>query len=138
MERMFYPGGFQGNGEIGATQELVDAFPMANGYPINDPANRGLYNPANPYAGRDPRFYSTIFYNNLQTKKNNTGAKMYIFENWSNGGKDAAGAKSTNSLTNYHIKKFVFMGLNWSDASISRTTSLQVFHPLGTYVPGIC
>jgi hypothetical protein len=120
MERMFYPGGFQGNGVIGATQELVNAFPMKNGYPIDDPANRGGYDPANPYKDRDPRFYSTIFYNTAQAKKNNTGALMYTFENWSNGGKDAAGVKSSNSLTNYHIKKMVFMGLNWSDASINR------------------
>jgi hypothetical protein len=120
MERMFYPGGFQGNGVIGATQELVDAFPMKNGYPIDDPANRGGYDPADPYKDRDPRFYSNIFYNNVQAKKNNTGVVMYTFENWANGGKDAAGVTSSNSLTNYHIKKMVFMGLNWSDASINR------------------
>jgi hypothetical protein len=120
MERMFYPGGFQGNGQLGATQELVNSFPMANGYPIDDPANRGGYNPTEPYAGRDPRFYSTIFYNTTQARKNNTGAVMYTFENWANGGKDAAGVVSTNSLTNYHIKKFVYMGLNWSDKSIVR------------------
>ncbi|MGQ9620006.1 MAG: RagB/SusD family nutrient uptake outer membrane protein [Bacteroidales bacterium] len=120
MERMFYPGGFQGNGVIGASQELVNSFPMANGYPIDDPSNRGGYDPTNPYANRDPRFYSVIFYNGAQAKRNNTGPVMYTFENWSNGGKDAAGLKPTNSLTNYHIKKFVFMGLNWSDASISR------------------
>ena len=40
---------------------------------------------------------------------------MYTFENWTNGGKDAAGITSTNSLTNYYIKKMVFMGLNWGD-----------------------
>ena len=33
MERAFYPSGFQGNGTMGATQELVDAFGMADGYP---------------------------------------------------------------------------------------------------------
>jgi hypothetical protein len=115
---MFYPGGFQGNGVIGASQELVDAFPMANGRPITDPLSG--YDPANPYAGRDPRFYSVIFHNSAQAKKNNTGSVMYTFENWSNGGKDAAGINPKNSLTNYHIKKFVFMGLNWSDASINR------------------
>lgn len=118
MERMFYPGGFQGNGVIGASQELVDAFPMANGRPITDPLSG--YDAANPYAGRDPRFYSVIFHNSAQAKKNNTGSVMYTFENWSNGGKDAAGINPKNSLTNYHIKKFVFMGLNWSDASINR------------------
>ena len=127
MERIFYPGGFQGYGEIGASQELVNSFPMANGYPIDDPANRGNYNPANPYAGRDQRFYSTIFFNTAQAKKNNTGALMYTFENWSDGGKDAAGTQSTNSQTNYHIKKFVYMGLNWSDASISRTFHNKFF-----------
>jgi starch-binding outer membrane protein, SusD/RagB family len=126
-ERMYYPGGFQGNGAIGATQELVNVFPMKNGYPINDPANRGTYDPANPYLNRDPRFYSTIFYNNVQAKRNNTGAVMYTFENWANGGKDAAGFISNNSLTNYHIKKMVFMGLNWSDNVINRQPHAKFF-----------
>lgn len=124
MERMFYPGGFQGNGVMGATQDLIDAFPMANGYPITD--SRSGYDPANPYAGRDPRFYSTIFYNTAQAKKNNTTPIMYTFENWE-GGKDAANADPKNSLTNYHIKKFVFMGLNWSDNSISRQPHSKFF-----------
>jgi hypothetical protein len=129
MERMFYPGGFQGNGEIGATQELINAFPDKDGYPISDP--RSSYNPANPYLNRDPRFYSTIFYNTAQAKKNNTGALMYTFENWGSGpggpGDDAAGTKSSNSLTNYHIKKFVHMGLNWSDATINRQPHSKFF-----------
>ena len=127
MERMFYPGGFQGNGVIGATQELINSFPMKNGYPINDQENRGGYDPANPYTYRDPRFYSTFFYNTALAKKNNTGAVMYTFENWANGGKDAPGVKPTNSLTNYHIKKFVFMGLNWSDATINRQPHSKFF-----------
>jgi hypothetical protein len=119
MERLFYPGGFQGNGEIGASQELVNSFGMANGRPITDPLSG--YNPANPYAGRDPRFYSAIFYNTAQAKKLTGGATMYTFENWNEGptiGKDAAGTRSDNSLTNYHIKKFVYMNVNFSDATI--------------------
>lgn len=115
MERMFYPGNFQGNGEIGATQELVDAFGMANGRPITDPLSG--YNPTNPYVGRDPRFYSVIFYNSVQAKKLNNSL-MYTFENYE-GGKDAAGSRPDNSLTNYHIKKFVYMNVNFSDASIT-------------------
>jgi len=122
MERLFYPGGFQGDGLIGATQELVNSFGMANGYPIDDPANRGLYDPANPYAGRDPRFYSVIFHNTALAKKLTGGATMYTFQNWNEGvdgpGKDAAGTSSDNSRTNYHIKKFVYMNLNWSDATV--------------------
>ncbi len=124
MERMFYPGGFQGSGSMGATQDLVDVFPMKNGYPITDP--RSLYNPAEPYLNRDPRFYSMIFYNTATAKRNNTGAVMYTFENHE-GGKDAADASPTNSRTNYHIKKFVFMGLNWSDASVNRQPHSKFF-----------
>jgi len=125
MERMFYPGGFQGNGVIGPTQELVNTFPMANGYPITD--SRSLYDPKNPYANRDPRFYSNIYHNGYIAKKNNTGVVMYTFETFVNGGKDAPGVKTTNSLTGYHIKKNVFMGLNWSDATITRTFHTKMF-----------
>jgi hypothetical protein len=125
MERMFYPGGFQGNGVIGPTQELIDAFPMANGYPITD--SRSLYDPKNPYANRDQRFYSNIYHNGYIAKKNNTGVVMYTFESFVNGGKDAPGVKTTNSLTGYHIKKNVFMGLNWSDATITRTFHTKMY-----------
>ena len=125
MERLFYPGGFQGDGALGASQELVNAFGMANGRPISDPLSG--YDATKPYIGRDPRFYTTIFYNTALAKKNNTGVLMYTFENWSNGGKDAAGASQDNSLTNYHIKKYVYMGLNWSDASISRLPHSKFF-----------
>lgn len=123
MERMFYPGGFQGTGSVGATQELVDAFPMKNGYPITDP--RSLYDPAKPYDNRDPRFYATIFHNTAKAVKINTTTTMYTFENWL-GGKDAAGP-AVNSRTNYHIKKMVFMGLNWSDNSINRQPHSKFF-----------
>ena len=121
MERLFYPGGFQGNGEVGATQELVNSFGMANGYPINDPANRGNYNPADPYANRDPRFYSVIFHNNATAKRLSNSSVMYTFQNANEGvalGKDAAGARSDNSRTNYHVKKFVYMAVNFSDATV--------------------
>lgn len=123
MERMFYPGGFQGTGSVGATQDLADAFPMKNGYPISDP--RSLYDPAKPYENRDPRFYATIFHNNAKAVKINTSTTMYTFENWLNG-KDAAGP-AVNSRTNYHIKKMVFMGLNWSDNSINRQPHSKFF-----------
>lgn len=118
VERQFYPGGFQGSGVMGATQELVDEFPMANGFPIDHP--KSGFNPEKPYDGRDPRFYHAIFHNNATARRNHTGAVMYTFENWENGGKDAAGVNLTNSLSNYHIKKYIFMGYNRLDASVNR------------------
>jgi hypothetical protein len=119
IEKLFYPGGFQGTASIGATQELVNAFPMKNGYPITDPLS--LYDPLNPYANRDPRFYSAIFYNTATALKNNTSPVMYTFEEWNapvaSPGKDAANTSATTNRTNYYIKKFVFMGWNPSDAA---------------------
>jgi hypothetical protein len=123
MERLFYPGGFQGTGSVGATQELVDAFPMANGRPITDPLSG--YDPTKPYLNRDPRFYSSIFYNTAVAKLNNTGATMYTFENWNTGptvGKDAAGTKSDNTRTNYYIKKYIYMGYNPTASSPASVT----------------
>lgn len=43
------------------TQEMVEAFPMANGLAITDPASG--YDPNNYWVGRDPRFYSVVVYN---------------------------------------------------------------------------
>lgn len=134
MERMFYPGGFQGNGVMGATQELVNSFGMANGRPINDPLAVPLYDATKPYVGREPRFYSVIFYNSGKAYRNNTATApnlMYTFENWKSGpngpGKDAAGVSQNNSLTNYHIKKFVAMTVNWNDLNISRQPHSKFF-----------
>lgn len=117
MEKMFYPGGMQGNGTMGATQDLVDAFGMADGYPLGaSPAVS--YDKQNPYENRDPRFYSNIMYNGL-TITTGSSNKAYTFECW-NGGKDVAEASSSNVRTNYYIKKFVYKGLNWSESNVSK------------------
>ena len=47
-------------GNYNPTQELVDAFSMANGKPITDPTSG--YDPQNPYVGREQRFYDFIVY----------------------------------------------------------------------------
>jgi hypothetical protein len=39
-------------GQVDPTQNLVDAFPMVNGYPISD--SRSGYDDTDPYYGRDP------------------------------------------------------------------------------------
>lgn len=45
---------------VNPTQELVDAYMMANGLPISDPASG--YNPQDPYSNREKRFYESIVY----------------------------------------------------------------------------
>lgn len=127
MERMFYPGGFQGNGQVGATQELVDAFGDSQGYPITHASTN--YDANDPYVNRDPRFYSVIFYNGRTADRLNNATKpMYTFEVWNQStmpdgapGKDASNVRSDNVRTNYYIKKYVYMDVNYSDASIKST-----------------
>ena len=62
-----FPPSLYGNGNVNPTQNLVDAFPMKNGYPISDLGSSG-YDATNPYAGRDPRLASYIIYNGASYK----------------------------------------------------------------------
>lgn len=94
---------YGGSGNNCPTQNLVDAYEMkATGLPINNPSSG--YDPANPYTGRDPRFYATILYDGASFKNR----KMQMFT----GGEDvtAGGPNgvSTNSIstTGYYLKKF--------------------------------
>lgn len=115
-ETNFYPQGFGGTAAYGATQELVDAFGMNNGYPIDHPESN--FDPQNPYRNRDPRFYATIFYDGSQVVRNtNASDVMYVFD-VAEGGKDAPGLVNT-SPTGYYIKKHVYLGWNKSDLTIS-------------------
>lgn len=114
LETSFYPQQFGGSALVAPTQDLVDAFPMANGYPIND--KRSNYDPTHPYEGRDPRFYATIFYNGAQVRRlNNASEVMYTFE-CANGGKDVPGSNEV-SATGYYIKKFIYRNWNTNDTT---------------------
>jgi len=67
-----------------------------------------------------------IFHNDAKAIRAGKTEVMYTFENFE-GGKDAAGASSKNSRTNYHIKKMVWMGLKWSDSSPNRQPHTKIF-----------
>lgn len=59
-------------------QELVDAFGMANGKPLTDPASG--YDPADPYKGRDPRLaYSVIRDQTLLIQNNGLKEPVNIY-----------------------------------------------------------
>lgn len=122
FETNLYPLEFGGSANIAPTQELIDAFPMKNGYPVTDV--RSGYDPANPYDNRDPRFYSTVFYNGAKVQRNTNSEVMYTFES-SEGGKDAPGGVQV-SPTSYYIKKFIFTGWNPNDNNV-QTASRPIF-----------
>src|SRR5690606_1924686 len=69
LERENFPPSLFGNGRVNPTQNLVDAFPMVNGYPINDPMSG--YDTNDPYANRDPRLTKYIVVNGSQQGPDN-------------------------------------------------------------------
>ncbi|KAA3439583.1 RagB/SusD family nutrient uptake outer membrane protein [Rufibacter hautae] len=94
------PNGYDGWGGNAPLQNLVDAYEMSNGMMITDPTSG--YNPQNPYADRDPRFYATILYNGAQYRGR-------AVETFTPGGKDSKDGPSNwnTSQTGYYLKKFM-------------------------------
>lgn len=94
------PNGYGGWGGNLPMQNLVDDYQMMDGKPITDPTSG--YDPANPYANRDPRFYATILYNGASYR----GSTV---ETFTPGGKDSKdGPENWNtSKTGYYLKKFM-------------------------------
>lgn len=84
--------GSNGQGGIGPTQNMVDAYGMKT----------GTYDPNNPYANRDPRFYASILYNGgiwagreTETFKGGLDSSESPIEAWN------------ASMTGYYLKKFM-------------------------------
>ncbi len=65
------------------TQNFVDKFETADGYPLNTEADRqraiaaGSYKDQDPYSNRDPRFYKTIVYDGCITTGAPGGINIY-------------------------------------------------------------
>lgn len=64
-------------GNYNPTQELVDAYRMANGKRINDPGSG--YDPQKPYVGREQRFYDFIVYDGAPYKQDWMAATDIIY-----------------------------------------------------------
>lgn len=107
-----------GNGLINPSQNLVDAFPAANGYPITNPLSQ--YNPANPYANRDPRLALYIVYNG--NKIANATIKTGV-----GGGMDAKDSISTSTRTGYYLKKLLREDVSVNPASTSTKKHYEVY-----------
>ncbi|GAF02776.1 RagB/SusD family nutrient uptake outer membrane protein [Saccharicrinis fermentans] len=90
-------------GRTNPSQNLVDVFPMANGYPIHE----GLsgYDANDPYTGRDPRFYMTVIYNNASFK--NQKIEMWPGGNNTIEGNDQIADDARISRTNYYLRKHI-------------------------------
>lgn len=113
QEQQNFPPSLFGNGLINPTQNLVEVFPSANGYPI-DHASNDSYNPANPYAGRDPRLTAYIIYNGNTAGVSNT----HILTGSNSGTDDGLNVLETSTRTGYYMKKRLRMDVNQDPVSI--------------------
>lgn len=96
-------------GQLSPTQDLVNAFPMANGKAITDPSSG--YDPNNPYLGRDNRFYAFIAFNGSTMQGTTSGPPLQsITLQIYNGGRDFNVDPATeiyNTITGYYCIKAI-------------------------------
>jgi hypothetical protein len=102
-ERDNFPPSLFGNGRINPSQNLVDAFPMANGYPITNPQSG--YDPNAPYSNRDPRLNSYIIYDGSQI------GNRVIHTNVE-GGIDGMNNLVNSTRSGYYLKKLLRESVN--------------------------
>lgn len=110
LERDNYPPTLYGNGRVNPTQNLVDAFPMANGLPVTE-AGSG-YDPTNPYTNRDPRLALYIVVN--ESKMGPSAATIYTRIGTSD---DGLNAIATSTRTGYYMRKLLREDVNLNPAS---------------------
>ena len=120
LETQNFPPSLFGNGEVNPTQNFVDAFPMANGYPITDIAN-SQYDEDAPYAGRDPRLTDYVIYNGAKFKNVNINTSV-------DDPKDGLNVLTTSTRTGYYLKKLLR-----EDVNLNPAAGRQHFRPLIRY-----
>jgi len=114
-ESQCFPPSLYGNGDINPTQNLVDAFPMKNGYPIL--ADGSGYNPDKPYADRDPRLALYILYDGNKLGSTTIGTHV---DDPSNG----INRLTTSTRTGYYLRKMLRPDVNLNPASPTSKTHI--------------
>lgn len=99
LEAQNFPPSLFGSGNVNPTQNLVDAFPMLNGYPITDNINSG-YNPLSPYVNRDPRLKAYIVYDGNKINTTTIRTNVSDLKNGLNNSTDA-------TRTGYYLLKML-------------------------------
>ncbi|RYE18169.1 MAG: RagB/SusD family nutrient uptake outer membrane protein [Sphingobacteriaceae bacterium] len=112
FEGQFNPPSRSGGFYTQPTQGLVDAYDMINGKPITD-ATSG-YDPANPYARRDPRLRYTVTWNGSSYTTNaNVQAPVYTYLNAPT---DGLGIATT---TGYYARKMCDTTISFGNGALS-------------------
>jgi starch-binding outer membrane protein, SusD/RagB family len=119
LEVANYPPSLYGNGRVNPTQNLVDAFPMANGLPITDPASG--YVATKPYEKRDPRLTNYIVVDSTTMRSTKIRTKS---DNPTN---DAVDMLPTSTRTGYYMRKLLNETVNANPSSISNQKHYPVY-----------
>ncbi len=114
MEQDNYPPSLYGNGRVNPTQNLVDAFPAANGYPITNAASN--YDATTPYLNRDPRLGAYILING-----STMGVNSDVINTQSDGSTlDALNRENGRSTTTgFYLRKLLRDDVNLNPSSIT-------------------
>lgn len=116
-EYAYYPPSLYGSGSCNPSQNLIDAFPCSDGYPISESP---LYNSEFPYQNRDPRLAEYIFYNDMAYNK--TFVSTYV------GGDDAPGGLSLQGTrTGYYLKKNLSEKVKLTPGDVTSSFRFKVF-----------
>ena len=114
-----FPPTLNGTGYMNPTQNLVNAFPMANGYPINySDATKSGYNSSNPFTSRDPRLAKYVIYNGAAEGVSNTK----IYTGSISGTNDGINITTSSTRTGYYMKKRLRMDVNCSSTGTTKKT----------------
>ena len=113
LESDHFPPTLYGKGRLNPSQNLVDAFPMANGYPIS--LDNSQYDAANPYANRDPRLSLYILFDGGTAGPNNT--TIYTAADGSTN--DALNKTETSTRSGYYMKKLMRQDVNLNPSSVN-------------------
>jgi hypothetical protein len=100
------------------TQNLVDSFPMRDGYPITNSSSDFPYRLDSMYVNRDPRFHAFILYDGHSAANWGIHTPNPATFQMKTGGADAFGTHQNATRTGYYLKK-------WLNGSV-RNTNPQV------------
>ena len=117
-----FPPSLNGSGNMNPSQNLVDAFPMANGYPISDIVNSN-YDKNNPYKNREKRFYQSILYDGSMWQGEEIITRVGV------GSPNEIDTSSDSDVTNtgYYTRKTI-------DESVNGADNLQMSNGMANYI----
>ncbi|MCH7410534.1 RagB/SusD family nutrient uptake outer membrane protein [Belliella sp. DSM 111904] len=119
LEQQNFPPTLFGNGRVNPSQNLVDAFPMANGYPISNPSSG--YSGETPYTNRDPRLRQFILVNGSTAGPLNRTINTAQDSDTN----DGLNKVETSTRTGYYMRKLLRQDVNLDPVANTGQRHLQ-------------